>query len=71
MLDKPLKDGEAAKMKGSVMLITAETEEKALEWVKNDVYTKEGVWDVSKIQIMPVSVRSRVSASGIKPQRMG
>ncbi|ORY10851.1 hypothetical protein BCR34DRAFT_566097 [Clohesyomyces aquaticus] len=53
MLDEPLKDGEAPKMKGSAMLIGAKTREEVVERLKNDVYVKGEVWDWSKVQIIP------------------
>jgi hypothetical protein len=41
------------KMKGSVMLIGANTKEEVLERLEKDFYVKEGVWDLGKLQIMP------------------
>lgn len=55
MLEEPIQPGstDPPKMKGSALLIGANTEEEVLERVKKDVYVGEGVWDVSKIKIIP------------------
>ncbi|KAK5138237.1 hypothetical protein LTR08_003298 [Meristemomyces frigidus] len=52
-LEEPLKEGEAPKINGSVMLAQADTKEEVLEAIRRDVYSKSGVWDESKIQIFP------------------
>lgn len=56
MLDEPLGDDKGPKIKGSVMLATAESREEVLEELKRDVYFKEGVWDRDRVEIMPVSL---------------
>lgn len=55
MLEEPIQTGDTnpPKMKGSAMLIGAKTREEVVERVKKDVYVQNGVWDVSKIQIIP------------------
>lgn len=53
MLEEPPKEGEAPKMKGSAMLIGANTKEEVIERLKKDVYVKGGVWDWDKVQIIP------------------
>lgn len=55
MLEEPVQPGDAnpPKMKGSVMLIGAETREEVVERLKRDVYVENGVWDLSKVQIIP------------------
>jgi hypothetical protein len=53
MLEEPIKEGETPKMKGSAMLIGAKTKEEVIERLKKDVYVKDGVWDFSKVQIIP------------------
>jgi uncharacterized protein len=40
-------------MAGSAMLAYAETKEEVLEKLKADIYSKEEVWDWSKVQIWP------------------
>lgn len=44
---------ETPDMTGSVMLIKAENVEKVKEWMRNDPYCKEGVWDMDKVKIWP------------------
>ncbi|KAF1849579.1 uncharacterized protein K460DRAFT_274430 [Cucurbitaria berberidis CBS 394.84] len=55
MLEEPIQPGDTnpPKMKGSAMLIGAKTREEVVERVKKDVYVESGVWDISKIQIIP------------------
>ena len=49
------KEGDAGppKMKGSAMLIGAKTREEVEERLRKDVYVEGGVWDLSKVQIIP------------------
>lgn len=47
-------------VKGSIMLATAGSREEVLEVLKRDIYTREGVWDVEKVEIIPVGVNGRV-----------
>ena len=49
MLEEPIKDGVAPKMKGSVLMCVADTEEEVLERVKKDVYYTSDVWDKEKV----------------------
>jgi len=42
-------------VKGSVMLATASSKEEVLEVLRRDIYTREGVWDLEKVEIIPVS----------------
>lgn len=53
MLEEPITEGEAPKMKGSAMLIGAKTREEVLERLKRDVYVSGKVWDWEKVQIIP------------------
>ena len=55
MLEEPIKEGDAGppKMKGSAMLIGARTQEEVVQRLKSDVYVQGGVWDLSKVQIIP------------------
>lgn len=55
MLEEPFKEGDAGppKMKGSAMLIGAKTREEVVERLKKDVYVEKGVWDLSKVEIIP------------------
>ena len=56
MLDEQPREGETPKMNGSVLVAVAESREEALKFVKEDVYTTQGVWDADKVQIYPVCV---------------
>lgn len=49
----PYESKDPPKMKGSVMLVGAKTKEEVLERLEKDFYVKEGVWDLSQLQIMP------------------
>jgi hypothetical protein len=55
MLEEPIKEGDSGppKMKGSAMLIGAKTKEEVVERLQKDVYVEGGVWDLSKVQIIP------------------
>lgn len=53
MLSETIKEGQGPQMKGSVMLAVAESEEQVWEQLRLDPYAVE-VWDMDKIQIMPV-----------------
>jgi len=50
-LDEPVQDGQQMKSNGSAMLIAADTREEAMKLVESDVYTKHGVWDLSKVGV--------------------
>lgn len=41
--------------KGSVMVAVASSKEEVVERLKQDIYSKEEVWDWDKVQIYPVS----------------
>ena len=55
MLEEPIKEGDTGppKMKGSACLIGAKTREEVVERLKQDVYVKEGVWNLEDMQIIP------------------
>ncbi|KAK2598270.1 hypothetical protein N8I77_011694 [Diaporthe amygdali] len=46
-------DGESALFKGSVVVYAAESIEQVREIIQNDVYSKSGVWDLDRVQIIP------------------
>jgi uncharacterized protein YciI len=52
--DKAKEDG-SAQMNGSWLVFKAENMEKAREWLQNDIYTKGGAWDMSKVQIFSIA----------------
>ncbi len=45
------KGAEKPQMTGSVMLVTAESEEEVREFVRGDVYARSGVWDVQNMRV--------------------
>jgi len=49
MLEEPIQEGVAPKMKGSVLMCVADTEEEVLERVRRDVYWTSDVWDKEKV----------------------
>lgn len=48
-LDDPFKEGEAMKINGSALVISADTKEDAMKLVESDIYYKSGVWDPKKV----------------------
>lgn len=50
--EQPTVDGTPA-MNGSVMIFKADTEEEVRTLIENDEYTKNDVWDIEKMKIMP------------------
>ena len=40
---------------GSTLVIDAASREEVLEFLKKDIYTETGVWDIEKVQMWPVS----------------
>lgn len=66
MFSHPPKDGEdPLPMVGSALLAYAESKEEVMEMIENDIYNKNGVWDLSKVQIWPFksAVRSDISTT--------
>lgn len=49
MLEEPIKEGVPPKMKGSVLMCVADTEEEVWDRVKKDVYYTGDVWDKEKV----------------------
>jgi hypothetical protein len=49
ILDDVPKEGEQLKFRGSAMVASASSREEVLEILKNDIYTKSGVWDLEKV----------------------
>lgn len=51
MLEEPIKEGVPPKMKGSVLMCVADTEEEVWDRVKKDVYYTSDVWDKEKVSL--------------------
>jgi len=49
MLEEPIREGVPPKMKGSVLMCVADTEDEVWDRVKRDVYYEHGVWDKEKV----------------------
>ncbi len=47
---------ENEQMVGSSLFVDFESKTQLDEWLKNEPYVKNGVWDMDKIQIIPVKV---------------
>ncbi len=47
---------EDEKMVGSTLFVDFETKDELDEWLANEPYVKNGVWDMEKIQILPIKV---------------
>jgi len=62
MFNSHPKEGETPSFKGSAMMLLAENEEEARKLLENDVYTRNGVWDIENVQIIPV----RLSLANVK-----
>lgn len=58
LLDDPFKEGEAMKINGSAMLVTADTKEDAMKLIESDIYYKSGVWNPEKVRCNLVILRS-------------
>ncbi|KAJ0317062.1 hypothetical protein Brms1b_005094 [Colletotrichum noveboracense] len=48
-------EGKTPAFKGSMIIYTVKDADEAWELIKNDVYAKNGVWDLEKAQVIPVS----------------
>jgi len=53
MLDEHMKDGEVPKFRGSILTIEADTKEEVWGIINSDIYVKNDVWDVEKVEIYP------------------
>ncbi|KAL2833367.1 hypothetical protein BDW59DRAFT_156864 [Aspergillus cavernicola] len=47
-------DGETPSFKGSMLICLVENEEQVWEIIRNDIYTKNGVWDLDAVRVIPV-----------------
>ncbi|EAA60313.1 hypothetical protein AN4396.2 [Aspergillus nidulans FGSC A4] len=53
MLNAHPSEGETPSFKGSMLIVLGEKEEDAWEVIRNDIYTKSGVWDLNAAQVIP------------------
>ncbi|ODM22365.1 hypothetical protein SI65_03211 [Aspergillus cristatus] len=61
MFNSHPKEGETPSFKGSAMMLLAENEEEARKLLENDVYTRNGVWDIENVQIIPFKSAVRLA----------
>lgn len=54
-----LVDGKPANFAGSNLTVVADTKEEVLEILNNDIFAKEGVWDMSTVKIFPFGCAAR------------
>lgn len=48
-LNEPAQEGKALSFKGSILVATGVSKESVIEVLKQDVYTKNDVWDWEKV----------------------
>ncbi|KAL4889051.1 YCII-related domain protein [Aspergillus ambiguus] len=60
MFDEHPAEGETPSFKGSMLMVVAESKEAAMELIRNDIYSKSGVWDLENCQIIPFKSAARV-----------
>lgn len=48
-LDEPAQEGKPLSFKGSIIVATGESKESVIEVLKQDVYSKNDVWDWEKV----------------------
>lgn len=62
MFDHHPQEGESIpSFTGSILLVRAENIDAVKEIIKDDIYTRTGVWDEEKVQIIPVCFFSFLS----------
>jgi len=59
------KEGGKLLIEGSAMVAYASSKEEVLEQLKKDVYAESGVWDFSKVQILPFKCAFRVESNSM------
>lgn len=54
-------EGEETHIRGSAVIYTGETETEVRNTIANDPYARAGVWDLDKVQVIPVSSHHLIS----------
>lgn len=54
MFEEHPAEGQTPNFKGSMIIAVANSAAEVKEIISNDIYAKEGVWDVENAQIIPV-----------------
>lgn len=52
-------EGQKPDFAGSVFTIVADTKEEVLAFLKEDIYAKQGVWDLNNVLVYPVGIAYR------------
>lgn len=60
ILERQTAPGDTSGMTFSVMTVYADTQDEALKVVTEDVYTKNGIWDVDNVKIYPMKTTIRL-----------
>lgn len=47
-------EGKPARQTGSMIIYAAESVDEVWEVIRSDAYTAHGVWDLDKVQVIPV-----------------
>ncbi|KAL1895029.1 hypothetical protein Sste5346_005449 [Sporothrix stenoceras] len=63
ILENPTTDGDNKDMTVTLFTVSVPTREEAKAILERDVYTKEGIWDVSKAEIFPFKTGIRAAMS--------
>ena len=53
-------DESKSKFAGSTFHLVADNKDEIIEFLKKDIYFKEGVWDIDNVQIYPLGVAIRL-----------
>lgn len=53
------KEGSKPNFAGSVLTVIADSKEEALEFLKGDIYAREGIWDLENVLIYPAGLAYR------------
>ncbi|KAK2786456.1 hypothetical protein FQN53_006612 [Emmonsiellopsis sp. PD_33] len=61
MMDAHPTDGQTPPMKGSMLVVVAESPDAVREQLAKDIYAREGVWDLDNMQITPFKSAVRLA----------
>ena len=67
MLNNHPTDGQGPSFKGSMIIYTGENVDDVRKIIEDDVYATSGVWDLEKVQIIPVSLIQVFSFTTLTP----
>lgn len=58
IFDTHPEEGKEAQFQGSAIIYTGDTESEVRRLIQNDPYANAGVWDLERVQIIPVCLYS-------------